>query len=300
MRCWLSAVSPTSNSPVGEIPTQEGSILLWFGPSTRTRPSTYAATSELVVPRSIPTTRSLITCSGSFITHSAPWPPRHPDLRRAEQLAIPFVTHPVHGHHRSFFSVVRLFHIHGAHSPRIELPPFALDGLNLKLEQEIVQIPQAEAIALFEAANHVERMLPLPPSLPEDAVPEDRPQLRPAAHRFQAALEALPHFEEPAERFLAGTALGVGGQRLSHLFEGPALQADLLSECGHGRPHGVPVHGKRTGGKRTGGKTAGATRGAFRRRTGGKTAGATSGATRRVGKDLRGDARRRSFFGHGG
>src|ERR1017187_1096694 len=281
MRCWLSAVSPTSNSPVGEIPTQEGSILLWFGPSTRTRPSTYAATSELVVPRSIPTTRSLITCSGSFITHSAPWPPGHPDLRRAEQLAIPFVTHPVHGHDGSLFGLAGLFHIHGVHPPRIELPPFAFDGLHLKLEQEIVQIPQAEAITLFEGANHVERMLHLAPALPEDAVPQDRPQLRPAAHRIQAALQPLPNFKKPAERFLAGAGLGVGGQRRSHLLAGPALQPDLLSECGHGRPHGVPVHGKRTGSKRTGGKTAGATS-AFRRRTGGKTAGATSAFRRQT------------------
>src|ERR1035438_2921521 len=118
MRCWLSAVSPTSSSPAGEIPTQEGSILLWFGPSTRTRPSTNAATSELVVPRSIPTTRSLIT-------RNAPWPPRHPDLRRAEQLAIPFVTHPIHGHYGSLVGLFGLFHIHGVHPPRIELAPLA-------------------------------------------------------------------------------------------------------------------------------------------------------------------------------
>src|SRR5450432_1727863 len=128
MRCWLSAASPTSNSPEGAIPTQEGSILLWLGPRTRTRPSTNAATSELVVPRSIPTT-------GSLNAHPVPRPPGHPDLRRPEQFAIPFVAHTVHGEHRSLSGPVRLLDIDGVHAPRIELPPLALDGLNLKLKQ---------------------------------------------------------------------------------------------------------------------------------------------------------------------
>src|ERR1035438_2207034 len=75
------------------MPTHEGSILTAPGPSTRTLPSTNAATSELVVPKSIPIIRSLIR-------RHTPWAPRHPDLCRAVHRAIPFITRPVDSHHR--------------------------------------------------------------------------------------------------------------------------------------------------------------------------------------------------------
>src|SRR5450432_1136593 len=176
MRCWLSAASPTSNSPEGAMPTQDGSILLWLGPRTRTWPSTNAATSELVVPRSIPTT-------GSLNAHPVPRPPGHPHLRRPEQFAIPFVAHTVHRKHGSLRGPVRLLHINGVHTPRIERLPLALDGLNLKLKKQIVQMAQAQAVAILQSAHYVESVLHLPPPCRKQAVPQIGLHLFPSAHR---------------------------------------------------------------------------------------------------------------------
>src|SRR5919106_505704 len=64
---WLRAGVPTSNCPSGESPTYEGMICSPSAASTSTFPSTSAATSELVVPRSMPTMMSamvLLSCRG--------------------------------------------------------------------------------------------------------------------------------------------------------------------------------------------------------------------------------------------
>src|SRR5262245_60652359 len=62
---WLRAAVPTSNCPSGESPTYEGMICSPALASTSIFPSTSVATSELVVPRSMPTMMSamiLLSC----------------------------------------------------------------------------------------------------------------------------------------------------------------------------------------------------------------------------------------------
>src|SRR5262245_21674533 len=64
---WLRAGVPTSNCPSGDSPTYEGMICSPSAASTSTFMSTSAATSELVVPRSMPTIMSamgLLSCRG--------------------------------------------------------------------------------------------------------------------------------------------------------------------------------------------------------------------------------------------
>src|ERR1035441_8304947 len=111
------------------MPTHEGSILTAPGPSTRTLPSTNAATSELVVPKSIPIIRSLIR-------RHTPWAPRHPDLRRPVHRAISFVSSPVDRQHGPLRSIQRFLHIHRAHQPRIEGLALALDRPDLKSDRK--------------------------------------------------------------------------------------------------------------------------------------------------------------------
>src|ERR671914_1183338 len=61
---WLRAGVPTSNCPSGDSPTYEGMICSPSAANTSTFPSTSTATSELVVPRSMPTiTSAMVLCS---------------------------------------------------------------------------------------------------------------------------------------------------------------------------------------------------------------------------------------------
>src|SRR5260370_37691452 len=139
------------------MPTHDGSIFTSPGPSTCTLPSTNAATSELVVPKSIPIIRSLILCH-------PPWAPRHPDLGRAVHRAIPFITRPVDRQHGPLLCVESFLHIHRAHQPRIENFTFALDWADLKPRQQIVQRLQAQPVTLVHRIHHIERMTALFPA----------------------------------------------------------------------------------------------------------------------------------------
>src|SRR6266545_5862360 len=60
---WFHAGVPTSTAPSGVSPTYEGMICSRPAASTRTLPSASTATSEFVVPRSIPTITSLMSLS---------------------------------------------------------------------------------------------------------------------------------------------------------------------------------------------------------------------------------------------
>src|SRR5450756_2332796 len=133
------------------MPTHDGSILTSPGPSTRTLPSTNAATSELVVPKSIPIIRSLIR-------RYTPWAPRYPDLRRAVHRAIPFITRPVDRQYGPLFGVERFLHVHRAHQARIEGLALALDRPDLKSSQQIVQRLHAQPVTLLHRSHHFERV----------------------------------------------------------------------------------------------------------------------------------------------
>src|ERR1039457_2334644 len=134
------------------MPTHDGSILTGPGPSTRTWPSTNAATSELVVPKSIPIIRSLIR-------RHTPWAPRHPDLCRAVHRAIPFITRPVDRQHGPLRNVEGLLDVHRAHQPRIERFALALDRPDLESRQQIVQRSEEHTSELQLPCNLVCRLL---------------------------------------------------------------------------------------------------------------------------------------------
>src|SRR5580693_1632383 len=82
------------------------------GPSTRTCPPVNAAISEFVVPKSIPTIKSLIFFSRRRT--------RNLHLRRPEHFSIPFVTTTVDLDHRAIGNGARFQALDGVHPPRIE------------------------------------------------------------------------------------------------------------------------------------------------------------------------------------
>src|ERR1039458_6499163 len=160
------------------MPTHEGSILTAPGPSTRTLPSTNAATSELVVPKSIPIIRSLIR-------RHTPWAPRHPDLRRAVHRAIPFISGPVDREHGPLRSIESFLYVHRAHRTRIEDLALTLDRPDLESSQQIVQrLPICRPRARSPPEH---REFPLRPPRSSNADRRPRPYTRSPGPRIEPA-----------------------------------------------------------------------------------------------------------------
>src|ERR1035438_4907723 len=218
------------------MPTHEGSILTAPGPSTRTLPSTNAATSELVVPKSIPIIRSLIR-------RHTPWAPRHPDLRRAVHRAIPFVSGPVDREHGPLRSIESFLYVHRAHQPRIEGLAPALDRPDFKASQQIVQRLQAQPVTLIHGIHHFEGMADAFPTPSKDAIPENGLHFFARSGGFGAAQQELAKFQQAVEHFLAAAGFAIAPQGIAELFEGAGLQLDFLGEGGERGPHAIPVHG---------------------------------------------------------
>src|SRR5204862_6974876 len=99
------------------------------GPSTRTWPRVNAAISEFVVPKSIPTIRSLIffSCRRARNLH----------LRRSKHFSIPFVTTSINLDHRPLGNGARFLAIDGVHSPRIEHKPLTGNFAGVELLQRL-------------------------------------------------------------------------------------------------------------------------------------------------------------------
>src|ERR1035441_21435 len=191
------------------MPTHEGSILTAPGPSTRTLPSTNAATSELVVPKSIPIIRSLIR-------RHTPWAPRHPDLRRAVHRAIPFISRPVDREDGPLRSIESFLYVHRTHRTRIEDLALTLDHPDLESSQQIVQRLQAQPVALVHGIHHFERMPDLFPTPAKDAIPENRLHFFARSGGFGAAQQAVEHF-------LAASGFQIAPQGIAELFERAGL-----------------------------------------------------------------------------
>src|SRR6266545_1132063 len=126
----------------------------------------------------------------------APWAPRHPDLCRAVDAAVPFITVPVHGQHCPFGGSSRFLCVDSAHQPRVERPPRTLDGPDFELDEQVVQRFQAEPVTLLQRIHDLERVPYLLPPPPEDAIPKDRLQTRTLARRFEPAQEAFAKIEQ--------------------------------------------------------------------------------------------------------
>ncbi len=92
---WFLAGVPTSGVPSGVRPTNEGMICSPSAASTWTLPSTSAATSELVVPRSMPTITSVIG-----VSCGRRWSAGRLDLGETEHATIDGVARAEHLEHR--------------------------------------------------------------------------------------------------------------------------------------------------------------------------------------------------------
>src|ERR1700688_107274 len=143
--CWLRAGSPTSSSPEAEKPTQEGNIRWSPGPSTRTRPSTNAATSEFVVPKSIPTIMSFISLSGRLLLRLR-GRTGNLYLRRTKYLAVPFVTAPVDFKHGTAWDRGRFLAVDGVHPARIKGFALAPDFPRIELVERLIEAFQSELV----------------------------------------------------------------------------------------------------------------------------------------------------------
>src|SRR5262247_3270924 len=147
---WLRAGVPTSNCPSGESPTYEGMICAPSAASTSTFPSTSAATSELVVPRSMPTMMSamaLLSCRGRHAADDL-------HLGDAQHAAVAGISWAEHVENCTRRHVRRLHHVHGLHHGGIERPAHTWDFPYIKSPQQIIEALPCQQIALYQSFQH--------------------------------------------------------------------------------------------------------------------------------------------------
>src|SRR5271157_2773223 len=146
---WLRAGSPTNSSPEGESPTTEGNMLFVPKPRTCTWPSTKVATSEFVVPRSMPTIRSLILAL-SLLLCSLPWGAGYFDLSRTINFTFPLVTAAVNVNYRPLGHRVGLFQFHRGQPVRIENMSLTKNWTEMVILQRLIEAVQGEGIAFLQ------------------------------------------------------------------------------------------------------------------------------------------------------
>src|SRR5258708_27744988 len=115
------------------------------GPRTRTWSPVSAATSELVVPRSMPTIRLLILISRYHSFHRRST--GHFYLRRPEYLSVPFVARSVYFEHGAFGDRVRFFAVNGVHAARVEGQPGALDLARVRIGEGLVEAFESQFVS---------------------------------------------------------------------------------------------------------------------------------------------------------
>src|SRR3984957_10100591 len=158
--CWLRAGSPTSSSPDAAKPTQEGNIRWSPGPSTPTRPSTNAATSEFVVPKSIPTIRSFIFLLRRSLTEAAPslrvkWRTGYFHLRWTKYLVIPFVTASVDFEHGAGRNRCRFLALDCVHAAWIQTLAPTPDFPRIEVIERLIQTLDAQFVTPDQSAQRI-------------------------------------------------------------------------------------------------------------------------------------------------
>src|SRR6266571_6458152 len=178
---WFRAGVPTSGVPSGESPTNEGMICSPPAASTWTLPSTSAATSEFVVPRSIPTITSAIrpSCRRGIAGDL--------DLGKTEHPAIGGVARAEHLEHGPRWRRGGGRHLHRPHHPRVERLAQAGDLVDVEPPQRVVEPVEREPVALDQRRQHGT----LPEAGPEPAKPAE-----PAAGLLEPAREAITRLQQ--------------------------------------------------------------------------------------------------------
>src|SRR5262245_44558524 len=238
MTYWLRAGVPTSGAPSGVTPTNEGMISSPSTVRTCTLPSTSAATSEFVVPRSMPTITSAIGASSVWRRGA-----RDPDLGEAEHPAIGEVARAEHLEDRPRGRCRRVRHVHGAHYFRVEGLALGRDLVHVEPPQRVVEPVEGQAVALDERLQHGA----LPEASAEPAkTSELAPRFGQTSREAIASLQELDHQlqpglapglgEPPRDGVLAAGLLEQAGQRGSELgvetVGGPALELHLAGQRG--------------------------------------------------------------------
>src|SRR4029453_18228922 len=111
--------------------------------STWTLPSTSAATSEFVVPRSMPTITSAIGASCVWRRSAGDL-----DLGTAEHPAIGEVARPEHLEDRPRGRRRRVRHVHGAHHPRVEGLALGRDLVHVGPPPRVVEPVEGPPVAV--------------------------------------------------------------------------------------------------------------------------------------------------------
>src|SRR5919106_6207442 len=132
---WLRAGVPTSNCPSGDNPTYEGMICSPLAASTSTFPSTSAATSELVVPRSMPTMMSAMVLLSCRSRHAAD----NLDFGDAQHPAVAGIPWAEDLEDRPRGHVRRLHHLHGLHHGGIKRPSHTRDLPHIETAQQVIE-----------------------------------------------------------------------------------------------------------------------------------------------------------------
>src|SRR5213593_2005577 len=163
--------------------------------STWTLPSTSAATSEFVVPRSIPTITSAIRPSrrrgiaGDL------------DLGKTEHPAIGRVARAEHLEHGPRWRRGGGRHLHRPHHPRVERLAQAGDLVDVEPPQRVVEPVEREPVALDQRRQHGT----LPEAGPEPAKPAE-----PAAGLLEPAREAITRLQQLGHQLEPRLAPGLG------------------------------------------------------------------------------------------
>src|SRR5258708_7376358 len=146
---WLRAGSPTSSSPEGDRPTTEGSMLFFSEPRTCTWSSTKVATSEFVVPRSMPTIRSLISDS-LLLSCLLPAGAGYFDLSRTINFTLPLITGAINTYYRSLEYRVALFKFHRGHPVGIECLTLTKNWIEVIVLQRLIEAVQGEGVTFLQ------------------------------------------------------------------------------------------------------------------------------------------------------
>src|ERR1700730_13576680 len=175
------------------------------GPSTRTCPSTNAAISEFVVPKSIPTMRSLMSwprCRGARDLH----------LRRAKHLSTPLVPDAVYLENRTVGNDARFFLVDRVHPPGIERLSIAADRPGVELVERLVETLETELIPFCQRGQRLDvRVLARLREGACDPALAGTPRARSfnSADRFEAAPQAVPQIDQRAQDLAAAPVLGL-------------------------------------------------------------------------------------------
>src|SRR5258707_15826541 len=133
-------------------------MLFISGPRTRTWPSTKVATSEFVVPRSMPSIRSLISDSLLLSCLLPAGAAGYFDLSRTINFPLPLITGAINTYYRSLEDRVGLCQFHRGHPVGIECLTLTKNWIEMIVLQRLIEAVQGEGVTFLERRQSLLRL----------------------------------------------------------------------------------------------------------------------------------------------